>query len=166
MKKSLPSLTVADISKHPLWRFTNNDEDELEVESLTTPPVGDLSGVIAGIQVKLADGTQRWALLQGISRDGQPVNEHFLSITMERGGKWFPLARYHDVAIETYGPIALARFLEKPAECIFPIHYDLRHVLESISDQLVGTVHLEPKQRLTREEIIASALIKARCHDE
>jgi len=39
------------------------------------------------------------------------LTEHFLTLSIESGGKWFHLARYHDFNRAEHGPEALAHCL-------------------------------------------------------
>src|SRR5436190_14597935 len=126
MKKSFQDLSLSDVEKYPLWRFTNNDEvDELEIESIRANQVADLTGVIIATQVVFNDNTIHLALLQNVSLLGKQRNDHFLSLTIYANNKWFPLARYHDIALEDWGPAKLAAFLHKEIDDIFPIKFDL-----------------------------------------
>ncbi len=159
MKKTFTELSVNDISKYPIWRFTNSHpEDELEIESVTGRVFHNLKGLIISSKVTFSDGSTHLALFQNVSLAGQKVNDHFLSLSVERNGEWFPLAQYHNPAIEKYGPLHLAAFMGKTVDDVFPIKYDLREVLNSNSPRLVGIVCAEPPIRLTDEEIISLAL--------
>lgn len=156
MRMSFPELSASDISKHPIWRFTNNDlVDELEIESVDRRVFRNLDGLIISSNVTFSDGSIHLALFQNVSLTDPEMNDHFLSLTVERNGKWFPLACYHNPAIEKWGPLQLAAFMGKTVEEIFPIHYDLRDVLNSDSPTLVGIVRAEPLVRLTEDEIIS-----------
>lgn len=159
MKKSLPTLTVEDIRVIPLWRFTNSANDDLEIEPVLEAKDVDLSGLIFGTQVRFSDGTVVWALLQNVRRAGKAFNDHFLTLTVNHAGEWFPLARYHDINQEKYGPLALARFVGKPLDHIFPISFDLRSLLGEDSKHLVGVVHEEPAEKLTRDKLIDLSLL-------
>ncbi|RCS44030.1 hypothetical protein DTL42_18030 [Bremerella cremea] len=160
MKKCFHDLTVSDISDCPIWRFTNeNSNDDLEIEPVIEQTFSNLSGLIIAAQVELADLTSHLALHQNVSRAGQKVNDHFLSLTLERAGNWFSLARYHDVSIESFGPIHLAKFMGKPVKDVFPIKYDLRETLRSDSARLVGFVRDVPVFPLTDDELISLSLL-------
>jgi hypothetical protein len=160
MKKTFHDLSKSDVKKFPLWRFTNNDQvDELEIESIRANQVDDLSGVIVATQVVFHDESKHWALLQNVSLLGKQRNDHFLSVTIYADKRWFPLARYHDVAIDDWGPAKLAAFMNKDIAGIFPIKFDLREVLQSNSNALVGMVLAEPANPLTQDEIIELVLL-------
>ncbi|PQO26521.1 hypothetical protein [Blastopirellula marina] len=159
MKKCFHDLTVSDVQADPIWRFTNeNPDDDLEVESVKETHFSNLSGLIIASQVEFADSSKHLALLQNVSLAGQKVNDHFLSLTIEMNGDWFPLARYHDAAIENFGPEQLAAFVGKAVKDVFPIRYDLRETLHSDSMRLAGFVRDVPISPLTDDELISLAL--------
>ncbi len=159
MKISLPELNISDIEFSSCWRFTNSFEDELEIEAIPDCSYDDLSGLIIGTQIKLADGSTVWALLQNISRAGQEVNDHFLTVTINQNGEWFTLARYHDINRQIFGPNSLALFLGRTIQDIFPMTYDLRDILNADTEKLIGTIHEQPANRLSRQELISLSLI-------
>jgi hypothetical protein len=155
---SFPELSAQHLSKHSVWRFTNDDADELELEPAVEVVFSDLSGLVIGTHVTFADGSSHWGLIQNISFAGPAVNDHFVTLSVHRNGEWFPLARYHDIQIEEYGPNRMAAFMGKPVEDVFPIVYDLREVLNSASTSLVGAIRSSPLLRLTEAELISLAL--------
>ena len=160
MKKCFHDLTALDVLAQPIWRFTNdNPNDDFEIEPVDKSSFAELSGLIVASQVEFADSTKHLALHQSVSLAGQKVNDHFLSLTIERGGYWFPLARYHDVSIENYGPTQLAEFIGKSVKEVFPIVYDLREVLGADSSLLVGIVREAPISPLTDAELISLSLL-------
>jgi hypothetical protein len=159
MKMRFDELDIGDLRACLVWRFTNSDEDELEIESCVKDQYANLDGLIIGNRVSFSDGSSHWALFQNVSLADQRVNDHFLTLTIHREGKWFPLARYHDVGHQQYGPPALADFMKKRISDVFPIHYDLRNTLNSDSSLLTGVVPAEPSVRLTEDQIISLALM-------
>ena len=134
------------------------DSDESFVRSVRKVPVKSLSGKLAGLQVLLANGQPKWALIGNVDNLDPRMNAHFVTITIENHGKWFSLARYHDFDYTDRGPEALATFLELPAHQVFPISFDLSHVSEGNPKALVGEIEFEARERLTRAEIIAMAV--------
>jgi hypothetical protein len=160
MKKCFHDLTVADVTNYPIWRFTNaNPDDDHEIETVNEHSFRNLSGLIIASEVEFGDSSKHLALHQNVSLGGQKVNDHFLSLTVNRDGDWFPLARYHDVSIEKYGPRHLADFMGKAVSDVFPIKYDLREVLNSDSARLVGFVRETPLSPLTDDELISLSLL-------
>jgi hypothetical protein len=75
-----------------------------------------------------------------------------LALSIERGGEWFHLARYHDIRSAVEGPEALARFLGLDVDDVFPISVDVRRYVRGDPAALTATVLKEPRERLTREE--------------
>ena len=86
------------------------------------------------------------------------MTEHFLTLSIERDARWFTLARYHDLDRTENGPHALARFLGLSIEEVFPISYDIRQYVNGEAAALSGYIHEEPRERLSRTEIIRMAV--------
>jgi len=59
----------------------------------------------------LASGDCLWGIVGNLDARNHEMNEHFVTISIERNGRWFHLARYHDADYAETGPQALARFL-------------------------------------------------------
>src|SRR5215218_10298466 len=110
--KPVELLTVADLAAHPVWEYVNVDElfDPL-VRPVKEIPVESFLHKEIGAQVRLANGLLVWALIANVDATDPRVAEHFAALSIERRGKWFHLARYHDFNFATQGPEALARFL-------------------------------------------------------
>ena len=103
--KPVESLTVADLRANPVWKYANNDEmGETSVRPVKKFPVANLAGKIIGAQVRLSSGLAVWALIGNINSNNKRLNKHFLTLSLERDGKWFHLARYHDFDFDTRGP--------------------------------------------------------------
>jgi hypothetical protein len=164
VRKLAESLTVPDLAVHPVWKFENRDElGETCVRAIQQLPVQDLSGMLVGTQVCLANGTRKWALLGNIHVNDPRLNELFLAASIEQEGKWFHLARYFDTGYSTTrGPVGLSQFLGLQVEEIFPITFDLRPYCEGDPTVLAGSIQKEPREQLPRNEIIALAARKKR----
>src|SRR5262249_43701394 len=148
--KLVETLTVADIKAHPVWRYLNNDElGETAVRPVKRIPVANLVNRIIGTEVCLANGTSVWATICNVDGKNARKNEHFLTIAIERGGKWFHLARYHDIDSDTRGPEALAQFLGLEVSQVFPISYDITRYAKGNAAALCGTIPHEPREKLT-----------------
>ena len=109
-------------------------------------------------RVRLASGDYVWSLLGNVDPDSARRTEHFLTLAIERTGSWFQLARYHDADYAERGPEALARFLDRPLQEVFPIEYNIRRFVKSWSPALAGLVHAEPRERLTQAELATLAV--------
>lgn len=155
-KKTIDSLSVSDIQATPVWKFCRGGE--MAIEPVTKIPCMTLNGRIVGTQVELADGTLVWALLGNIDTENPAFSKHFMTLSIESGGSWFHLARYHDDDYDERGPAKLSKWLNKPLDQVFPIAYDIRHVFKGESVTLKGKIEKEPSGQLTRAEIIAMAV--------
>jgi hypothetical protein len=157
--KQIESLQVSDFAVHPVWRLTHGeDEDELAVRPVLEIPVADLDLKLVGTRVQLANGTYVWALIGNIDSADARQTGHFLTLSVERDGSWFHLARYHDIHYHRSGPAALAKFLDLRIEEVFPIAYDLRPYSKGDVAALTGQIGLEPRERLSRAELISMAV--------
>lgn len=157
--KPVELLTVSDLAAAPVWKYVNSDRSsETLVRAVKAVPVKQLDGKIIGAEVRLANGTLVWALVGNIDPRNPRLTEHFLTLSIEREGKWFDLARYHDSDAIDRGPEALSYFLGLPVDDIFPISYDVRAYAKGDPASLKGRVHKAPRERLSREELIALAV--------
>lgn len=157
--RSVSSLRISDLEKYPVWQFAGDDEgDGTSLRAIKRLPVSGLTGKIVGTAVLLANGNRVWALIGNLDTRNARMNEHFLTLSVEHNGKWFHLARYHDLDYGDRGPDALARFLGLLIDDVFPISYDVRKYAKGEADALTGTVSKEPRVRLSRAEIIAMAV--------
>jgi hypothetical protein len=160
--KPVELLTVADLEAHPVWEYVNGDEflDTLVRPAKEIPVESDFRKEI-GAQVRLANGLQVWALIANVDATNPRIAEHCLALSIERGGKWFFLARYHDLDFATQGPEALARFLGLTVDDVFPISVDVRKYVQGDPAALAFVVLKEPRERLTRAELTALAVGKS-----
>lgn len=147
-------LRVADLERWPVWRFVTAKGDETCVVPSKAAPVKSLGGYVVATQVRLRDGTLKWALIGNASRTSRELNEHLLTISIEHQGKWMTLARYHDVGVEAFGPAGLAEFLGNSIDGVFPIRFDIRKVVGGVCPALEGEINKEPMRRLGRDELI------------
>src|SRR5580698_5631520 len=118
--KPAESLTVTDFKAHPVWEFLNDDEiGETMARPVEELPVETLDDRIVGTQVRLANGLGVWGLFGNFDVKNPRATRHFLALSIERSGKWFHLARYHDVGFAAHGPEALAWFLGLRIDDVF-----------------------------------------------
>ena len=160
MTRPVDSLTEMDYAESPVWRFTGSDTpDETHVKPVRRLPVRRLGGCLVGIPIHLANGTVLTGVIGNFDPDTPRLTEHFLTLSVFRpDGVLFHLARYHDYDAAKQGPAKLAKFLSLPVDAVFPISYDLSGIVAGSPDVLRGTVSAEPRERLTRAEIIALAV--------
>ena len=152
--KPIDTLRVSDLKKYRVWEFTTNEADETAVRPIKRLPISTLSGKVAGTLVSLANGERLWATLCNLDAQNAEKNEHVVALSIERGGRWFHLARYHDAWYSQNGPKALARFLGLAVDEVFPISYDVREYVKG-NPALAGSILQEPRVRLTRSQIMA-----------
>ena len=161
ISKIIDRLTVQDFSKHPVWRFENNDAEnpnDRRVRPVLELPVKSLTGCLIGTQFLLRNGTNKWAVLSNITVTNPRKSKHFLAAWIENHGKWFELARYFDVDYKRRGPQQLALFLDMLVDEVFPISYDVSPFVQGNVDALRGQIEKDPKEKLTEDQIIALTL--------
>lgn len=147
------------MNKFPVWEFMNQDQkSELAVRPVKKMPVESLNGRLVGTQVRLANGSNMLALIGNVTANNPHSTKHFLTVSIFRSGKRFAMARYHDFDWNRRGPQALANFLGMRVEDIFPISYDVSRFSMGDPAALAGTIEAEPRDKLTRAEIIALAV--------
>jgi hypothetical protein len=157
--KPIDALQVVDLKTHAVWEYTSREaDDEILVQPVTQVPVFSGAGKIFGIEVLLASGTQAWAIVGNVDVGNPRATEQFISLSVEREGRWFMLSRYHDFDYTENGPKALARFLGLSIAEVFPISYDIRCYATGNPAALAGKVFDEPRERLSREQLIAMAV--------
>jgi len=153
-------LTVNDLRGVPVWEYVNDESvaPDTAVRPVRELPVEDLTGRLVGTRVVFSNGSQYWAILNNVSLKSMRSTKHFLGVWIEKDGRWFELARYHDADFERRSPAELARFIGLPVSDVFPIKYDITDVAIGDPAVLKGTVEAEPEERLTRDQIIDLAL--------
>jgi len=160
-KASVDEITVDELIVSPVWRVTTNPKSgDVELISKGKGPFKDLRRCIVGVEVTLADGSRIWSIIGNVKSTNLRLTEQFLTISVNRNGEWFHLARYFDFDYNKRNPQKLCKFLSKKADEVFPIQYDLREYSRGDADVLSGVIPLEPKERLTDSEIIMLAVPK------
>jgi hypothetical protein len=151
--KPAETLTVADFQAHPVWEFLNDDEiGETMMQPVDKLPVESLDNRLVGTKVRLANGLCVWALIGNFNVKNPRLTQHILTLSIDCGGKWFHLARYHDSGFPAEGPEALARVLGLHVDDVFPIAVDVRRYVRGDPAALTPVVLKEPQEKLTREE--------------
>ena len=155
-KRSIEALTPGDLEAFPVWQYVNADRgDDMAVRPVKRIPVKNLTGRIVGTQVQLSNGARAWALIGNINSSNPKLTQHFLTLSIFRDGCWFAMARYHDLDVDARGPHALAAFLGLRIDEVFPISYDISQFSLGDQNALVGRVEKNPKERLTRAQIMS-----------
>jgi hypothetical protein len=147
-----------------VWQFANSDEDmdETVMQPVKSRCVRSLDGRVVGVRFELANGSVRWAVIGNVDLRNPRLNQHWLTLTVFDRQRSFTMARYHDIDAKTHGPRALAKFLRLPLSAVCPISCDIGSHCVGAHGALVGTIEARPKNRLTRAQIIALAVPKAR----
>lgn len=157
--KRVSDLSAADLVARPVWKYSReDDEGEPMVRPVARLPVPSLAGKLVGTKVRLGNGTEVWALIGNIDSQNRRLNQHFVTVSIERDGRWFHLARYHDYDYVERGPEQLAAFLGTDVDAVFPIEYDVTPYAVGDAEALTGVIGKEPEERLTRAQIIALAV--------
>lgn len=156
LAKSISNIMPPDIQQYPVWEFIYDDEKSYPDESWARPvrkiPVDSFDGRIIGIQVCLANGQHRWAIIGNIDLENERRNRQFITLNIYDHAEWFMLARYFDVDYSQSGPQQLADFLGLPIDEVFPIHYDYSHLVSCSDCCSKGKVQKEPAEQLTDEQ--------------
>src|SRR5215469_1331196 len=154
--KKLEDLRPDDFRLHPVWEFALDQEhaDETLMRPVINLPADHLLTRIVGTKVILADGSEAWGAFENLDPDSGYKTRHLLSTSLFNGREWFTLDRYHDFDRENHGPVALANFLGKTVEDVFPIQYDVTNCCVGEADALRGVIEGEPKDQLTRDEVM------------
>jgi hypothetical protein len=157
--KQLEELTAEDIETWPIWEFTNAHEhiSETIVRPVTGIPVTSMAGRLVATRVRSASGDLFLAQLGNIDLSDPRSTEQFLTISVIRNGQWFTMARYHDIGSDKRGPAALASVLGMRVDDVFPISYDISELCIGNPAVVVGTIHKEPREKLTEAELIRLA---------
>ena len=158
--KPVDQLRPADLAKHPVWEYANDEEgvegqDETWVRPVTQLPISDASNHVIGTTVRFAGGREVVATLGNLDAARPEKTRQFLVLGVFRAGdEPFLLARYFDAWFDTTGPGALAKFMGLPVEEIFPIAYDVSSLVSGDPRCTRGLITLEPEVRLSGKELM------------
>jgi hypothetical protein len=86
------------------------------------------------------------AIIGNIDLADPRLSKHFLTISIEQGGRWFHLARYHDHDYGERGPEQLASFLGLQVEAVFPIAYNVTSTVRGQRAAARGEILAEPDE--------------------
>ena len=160
-QKPVPAeeITEALLRANPVWEFCNEDESG---ETLLMPakklPITSSENRLVGCELRLRDGSTIFGYLGNLDLTKAFRNQHFLTLSIFMNGTTEHLARYHDLDFSDRGPAALAQKIGKNLEDIFPMTYDLSACATGSDDCIRGSIQKEPKERLSRSEIIMLAV--------
>jgi hypothetical protein len=158
--KMFDSLTPDDFAESPVWEYVSQPlfGQRVTVRPVVTDHLGSLTNCIVGTEITLHNGSKEFAILGNVSLSDRMSTEHFLTLSVFRGGKWFGLARYHDVDYASRGPRQLANFLRLTVEDVFPISYDLSPIVRVPSDSVRGVIPADQPNKLSESQLIQLAL--------
>jgi hypothetical protein len=75
----------------------NDDEiGETMARPVEMIPVETPDNRVVGTRVRLANGLEVWGYFGNFDVTDPRATRHFLSLSIERNGRWFHLARYQD----------------------------------------------------------------------
>jgi hypothetical protein len=132
MQQPLAALTPADLDEHPVWEFKfRRSESEPRVAPLTAIPTTKLTGRLFATRFLLANGQVVPGFVASLDEANGALNRHLATFSFFDKGRWFHLARYHDVDYDDRGPDALAAFLGAPPDEVFPMTFDITPELRS-----------------------------------
>jgi hypothetical protein len=158
---NVTELTPASFRRTRVWEYTDDDASgnaELAVQPVSATPVLDTRNRLIGVDVRLADGSALPAMLANLDPRDAAATQHFLTVSVWTGERWFHLARYHDITYKRDGPAALAAALGRTVAEVFPIGYDVTDIVVGEPAALRGEIVAEPTERLSRAELIARAV--------
>jgi hypothetical protein len=155
--RPLADLCSADLDACPVWQYSLRDSrdpsDPLLVPVNRIPSRNPL-GKLFAVELALRGGQRVWGLVGGVNARDARLTQHMATLALHRNSKWFLLARYHDPDYSTRGPAQLADFLGIPVEDVFPIAFDVAHLVEGSPEALRGTVERDPVGRLDEAGLI------------
>jgi hypothetical protein len=152
-KKLIEDMTKSDFTAYPVWVFINDDEEgRMALKPVKKMPAKNLDGKIVGCQVQFANGTSHTAMLGEIDVDNPKRTEQFITLSVEKDGKWFQLSRYFDHDFRKNGPDGLAGFMGLKTDEVFPVSYDIRKFTGGKADALRGTFSEVPPVIMARQE--------------
>lgn len=157
--RALRDLKVDDLIQCPVWEMVEDAKSgDVLVKPVRRLPARTLRNRLIGTNLQLADGSTAWALLGNVSPNHLAATKHFMTVSVHHAGKWFDLARYHDIDYARRDAAALARFLSKEVSDVFPLAYDITSVATGLKEALSGEVPALPQEQLGQSELISLSL--------
>ncbi len=145
------------LAQQPVWEFINEDDHplgETAMQPVKKLPTKKFDGCIFGTNVVFADGTRIPASISDLNFGGPSYRHHFRSLTIFAHGKRFHLAKYFQIWFEKEGPDALARFLKKKTDDVFPITYDISHLVIGPKDVIRGQFFAKEENPIPGDKIM------------
>lgn len=145
------------LAKHPVWEFLNDDEHpagDTAMRQIQKLPVDGFEGRLFGTTVTLADGSRLPAAISDLGFGPKKYRHHFRSLTIFAKGRRFHLAKYFQFWYDSEGPDALAAFLKKKKDAIFPISYDLSPLAVGPADVVRGVFEAKISDPIPRDQLM------------
>jgi len=153
-------LSIADMERHPVWKFSNDDHHDTSVYPLNEYPVINTGGVLFTTQIRFANEKLFWAIIGNVHSENVLATEQFLALSIVHNDKKLPLARYFDPTFARLGPESFAKLLNYSVDDVFPISYDISKYVIAPEEITKGKILKEPKQRLSKDELMKMVLRK------
>jgi hypothetical protein len=144
-------------AKYPVWEFVNDDEHpagDTAMRPVEKLPVDGFDGRLFGTRVTLADGSRLPSAISNLGFGPKKYRHHFRSLTLFARGRRFHLANYFQLWYDTEGPDALAAFLKKERDDVFPIEYDLSTLAVGPADIVRGVFRAEVSDPIPQAQLM------------
>lgn len=128
---------------------------------ITKLPVRGFAGRLFGTSVTLADGSRFPAAISDLGFGPKKYRHHFRSLNVFAKGRRFHLAHYFQFWYETQGPDALAAFLGKKRDQVFPISYDISHLAIGPHDVIRGVFEAAISNPIPQDKLM-TLLVRGR----
>lgn len=161
MEKALYSIEVEDLQASSIWRFIPSRDGKQWLKSLRLKRTKLTGNHVVACELLTPSRSKLWGLIEGLDPENPLFSFHWRKLYIFlRPGSWYELARYHDFDYSTHGPGGLAKALGRKTEEIFPLTFDVSHLSILASEVFSGTFEANPKNQLTRREIIGLVVKK------
>jgi hypothetical protein len=162
MMKQAYDLGPLDFAAHPVWEFAPENEgiDECSMVPVKSLPVEHLDQRCLGTQVTLADGSKVWVVFFDLwphTLEGTIKSQKFRFFSGEKSRDW-PDDEFQP---ETVNSSALAEFLARTVEDVFPFTYDVSHLVTGDMSVTKRSVPREEEDKKSWKEPIDPALFES-----
>ncbi len=146
--KQAGELRPADFALHPVWEFAPEDQgiDECSMIPVIDLPVDNLDQRCIGTQVRLADSSTVWVVFFDLwpsTLEGTVKSQKFRFFSGEKFCDW-PKDEFQP---ETANSSALAKFLGRAVDDVFPFTYDVSDLVNGDVATTKRSVPLEEENK-------------------
>lgn len=146
--KSAAQFVTDDFLLSPVWAPKPEDglaagEDESWMYPVSTFPLNDLCGHAVGVEALLADGSRAWVAIFNTWLHKPDLNSQFQSFMFLSSNlrcTWSPSGFFGNVG--ALGAVAVADFLGKSVDSVFPFTYDISPYARGHHDVLARSVDI------------------------